>query len=95
MSELTYEAIIAEINKTAESKPPVHNPYIYRYADIQIAIEVAMDIERERIIKLLEDRQRRTGDKYAGIANLDHRMIGIAIEEELGRTIALIKGENK
>jgi hypothetical protein len=54
MTELTYEAIVAEINKTAESKP-MHNPYIYRYADIQIAIETAMQVERERIIKLLEE----------------------------------------
>lgn len=92
MNELTYEAIVAEMNKIAESKP-VDNPYIYRYVDVQIAIQTATQVENERIIKLLEaDRSesKLLDDLYDGI--VFHSILRSEFKERL---IALIKGENK
>jgi hypothetical protein len=58
MSELSYEAIIAEMNKVAESMP-VNNPYVYSHADMHTAIAAGREAERERIIDLINDSGSR------------------------------------
>ena len=83
MSDLTQEAILAELAKLSDSKGKAMSFYDgHTIVPNSLLEQVWLEAERKtekRIIKLLEKQAEITG----------------YVEIELGRLIALIKGENK
>ena len=99
MSELTYEAIIEAVKKSLDYKP-TDNPYVYSHADMHVAILAGREAERERIIKLLEERHRPIQNPCNNLRCKVqiHTDCPTCLDEYpclVADEIALIKGENK